>query len=74
MHHQKLTISEYYSDDLTKKAEVIQLDRGYVIDFYLNNEYNHSITYTSKSLQYVEDAAENYVMGHFPNYKDFTEV
>ena len=50
------------------------MDRGYVIDFYLNNEYNHSITYTSKSLQYVEDAAENYVMGQFPNYKDFTEV
>ncbi len=60
MYHPKLTISEYYSDDLTKKAEVIQMDRGYVIDFYLNNEY--------------EDAAENYVMGQFPNYKDFTEV
>ena len=50
------------------------MDRGYVIDFYLNNEYNHSIAYTSKSLQYVEDAAENYVQGHFLNYKDFTEV
>lgn len=74
MYHQKLTLSEYYSDDLSKKAQVIQMDRGYVIDFYVDNVYNHSIAYTSKSLQYVEDAAENFVQGHFPNYKDYTEV
>ena len=74
MYHPKLTISEYYSDDQTKRAEVIQMDKGYVVDFYVNNEYNHTILYKSKSLHYVEDAAENFVMGHFPNYKEYTEV
>ena len=67
----KREISEYYSDDKTKKAVVIQNDKDYVIDFYSNNKYYHSIMYSDRSLRYVEDAAENYVLGIFKNIKDF---
>lgn len=69
----KTVISEYFSEDGTKKADVCLFEGRYVIDFYVNNSYNHSIlnAYQDKSLQYVEDAAENYVLGHFKNYRDY---
>ena len=64
-------ISEFYSDDRTKKAIVISNGEEYVIDFYENDRYYHSILYPGKSLCYVEDAAENYAIGVFKNIKDF---
>lgn len=74
MTEQKIEISDYFSDDGSKKAIVFKIDRGYGIDFYLNKEYDHSCLFTSKSLQYVEDAAENYVLGVSKNYRLFKEV
>ena len=71
---QKIEISKYFSDDGLKEAIVCKIGRGYVVDFYENEEYNHSIIYNTKSLQYVEDAAENYVLGIFKNIHDFKEV
>ena len=49
------------------------MEGRYLIDFYFNEEYNHSIlsSYEDKSLQIVENAAEDYVLGHFKNYRDF---
>lgn len=69
----KTVISEYFSEDNNKKAVVSIFEGRYVIDFYVNEEYNHSIlnAYQDKSLHFVEDAAENYVLGHFKNYRDF---
>lgn len=67
----KNKLSEYYSDDGSNKAVVIEHDGRYSIDFYENNRYNHSIMYNDKSLHYVEDAAENYALGIFKNIKDF---
>lgn len=74
MTEEKIDISDYFSDDGTKKATVFKMQRGYGIDFYLNNEYDHSCLFTSNSLQYVEDAAENFVLGLNKNYKLFKEV
>ena len=73
MMNQKIEISDYYSDDGTKKAIVFKQDRGYGIDFYENEKYTHSTlhSYEDKSLHFVEDAAENFVLGHFKNYRDF---
>ena len=68
---QKIEISKYFSDDGIKEAIVCKLDGRYVVDFYENAAYNHSIVYNTKSLQYVEDAAENYVLGIFKNIHDF---
>lgn len=71
---QKIEISDYYSDDGSKKATVFKQDRGYGVDFFINEEYDHSCLFTSKSLQYVEDAAENFVLGVSKNYRLFKEV
>ena len=70
----KIEISDYYSNDGTKKAVVFKTDHNYGVDFYENTEYDHTLLFTSKSLRYVEDAAENYVLGIFRNYRDFKEV
>ena len=67
----KNKLSEYYSDDGSNKAVVVEHDGRYSIDFYENNRYNHTIMYNDKSLHYVEDAAENYALGIFKNIKDF---
>lgn len=74
METKKIEISDYFSDDGTKKAIVFKQDRGYGIDFYENDEYTHSLLYNTKSLQYVEDAAENFVLGIFTGYRKFKEV
>ena len=70
----KINISEYFSDDSTKKAVVVLQGSRYLIDFYSNDVYAHTILYNTKSLNYVEDAAENYVLGVFENIRDFNEV
>lgn len=67
----KNQVSEFYSEDGSKKAVVVEHRGDYSIDFYDNNRYNHTIMYTDRSLRYVEDAAENYVLGIFKNIKDF---
>jgi hypothetical protein len=64
-------ISEFYSEDQTKKAVVVKNDSDYCIDFYNNGKYEHSIMYVGRSLRYAEDAAENYALGIFKNIKDF---
>lgn len=67
-------ISEFWSDDKSKKAEINLLGETLQIDFFEDGKYNHTIRYPSKSFRYVEDAAENYALGIFKNYKDFSEV
>ena len=61
------TIDTYYSDDKKRTAIVKQDDAGvYAIDFYDYNVGELALTrkvFEDKSLRYVEDAAENYVMG-----------
>ena len=70
----KTVISEYWSDDRNKYAVVCSINGKYIIDFYENSKYTHSVVnaYQDKSLHYVEDAAENFVLGHFENYRDFS--
>lgn len=70
----KIVISEYWSDSKDKHAIVSKFHSSYVIDFYENNSYTHTAiqSYQDKSLHYVEDAAENFVLGHFKNYRDFS--
>ena len=74
MTEKRIDISDYYSEDGTKKAVVFKQNQGYGIDFYLNEEYDHSCLFNSKSLQYAEDAAENFVLGINKNYRLFKEV
>ena len=74
MNQNRIDISDYFSYDGSKKAIVFKQDRGYGVDFYQNEEYDHTLLFTSKSLQYVEDTAENYVLGINKNYRLFKEV
>lgn len=67
----KRNISEFYSEDKSKKAIIVSHDDSYSIDLYENDKYYHTILYAGNSLRYVEDAAENYVLGIFKNVKDF---
>ena len=71
---QKIEISGFTSDDGSKQAIVSLEQDKYLLDFYENKEYTHTIFYKSKSLRFVEDAAENYVNGIFLNFRDFKEV
>lgn len=59
---QKIEISNYFSDDGTKKAVVFKQDRAYGIDFYINEQYNYTMVYNNKSVEYVENAAEDFVL------------
>lgn len=68
-------ITEYFSDDKSKRALVgYSSEKGcYYVDFYENNMYICSRWYVSKSLRYVEDAAENYVQ-NILNLKELINV
>jgi hypothetical protein len=67
-------ISNYYNGDGSRGAVVKEDGESFFIDFYVNNEYYHTIEYSNKSIKYVEDAAENYVHGIFHNIKDYDVV
>lgn len=60
-------IEEY--NNKNKKAVVLETDLGkYVIDFYENDKYTHTIMYTERSLQKVKKDAEDYTLDIFhPN-------
>lgn len=56
-------LSEYCSNDETKKAVVLNLDGTPVVEFYLNETKLETRSMANNTFQYAEDAAENYVMG-----------
>ena len=61
----KINISNYYSDDCFKKAVVVKMNDQYAIDFYSNDNYTYSLLFSStNTLRYVEQYAENYVLGY----------
>lgn len=67
-------ISEFFSDDKSKMAKIILEGEVLTIDFYEESRYTHTIRYPSKTFRYVEDAAENFILGYFSNYKEYSEV
>ena len=69
-------LSEHFSEDGKRHAIIKLVDEHFDVDFYLNNDYYTTITYESKALTYVEDAAENWVLGIFSenHIKDFDVV
>ena len=57
-------ISEYWSDDGKLKADVVSVAPGTLkVFFYADDQFVGSETYEGHSLQYYENAAENYVLG-----------
>ena len=64
-------INSYYNGDGSRGAVIKMVDELFVVDFYKDGVYYHSIEYPNKSIHYVEEAAENYIHGIFQNIKDF---
>ena len=44
-------------------AQLLQYDDGYTIQCFIDNVYQGSRSIKGHSLQYAEDAAENFVLG-----------
>lgn len=61
----RIQLSTFLSDDMDLKA-IVYLDtdkKVYEVDFAKDGLIVTTESYADKSLQYHEDAAENYVMG-----------
>lgn len=57
-------LSTYFSDDGTQQAKVYHIgNHNFEVDFYQNSVKIATESYENKSLQYHQDAAENYVLG-----------
>jgi len=57
-------ISKYYGDDNNKRANVVKMSDHYMVSYFVDDTCIGNIKY-NKSLKYVEDAAENFVMDIF---------
>jgi len=64
-------IDSYYNGDGSRGAIIKLVDEQFVVDFYKEGEYYHTIEYPNKSVHYVKDAAENYIHGIFQNVRDY---
>ncbi len=56
-------VSVTYSPDGVRKARVIVEANRFFVDFYKNEAIIESKEYTGHSISYLEDIAENYVLG-----------
>lgn len=59
----RIRISSYDSGDGLRAVVYNNLNSGYEIDFFINNDYILSESYTDKNLYYHENAAENFILG-----------
>jgi hypothetical protein len=58
-----MLLSEYWSDDRSKKAEVHKDDGDFYVKFYEDEELILTEAYVDKSQSWAEAAAENFTMG-----------
>jgi len=58
-----MLISEYWSDDRTKKAQVHKIEGEYHVDYFEDEKFIMTEGYPGKSQSWAEAAAENYTMG-----------
>jgi hypothetical protein len=61
----EVEVSKFFNRDKSKSAVVYSINGGssYVIDLYEGKTLVDYMVIKGKSIQYVEDAAENYVLG-----------
>ena len=55
-------ISEYFKDD-HQKANVLELNGVYMIEYIKDDVVFYKELFDNNTLQYVEDAAENWALG-----------
>jgi len=61
----EVKLSTFVSDDGSKKAVIWSINGGssYVIDLYAGDNLIDYLVIKDKSIYYVEDAAENFILG-----------
>ena len=59
----EVNVTKFWSDDQTKTAEVVLIDGVPRIKMYEDEELVGFEDFPNNTIQYVEDAAENYVLG-----------
>jgi hypothetical protein len=59
----EVKVSEFWSDDQTKTAEVVLVDGVPRVYMFLDEELLDAEDFPNNTLQYAADAAENYVLG-----------
>lgn len=64
-------LTEFVSDSGHRKAVIHLNKETFSVDFYENDEYIWTIDYPDKSIHYVRDAAENYILDIFNNVKEY---
>ena len=58
-------LDTYKNVDSTKVAEIFLQKEHFVVRFMCDNQFLGEIEYVNKSIHYVKDAAENFVIGIF---------
>ena len=59
-------VSQFYSDNGKREAHVVKSVKGFSVEFYERSRLERTVDMHSKSLQYAEDAAENWCLGLMP--------
>jgi hypothetical protein len=59
----EVNVTEFWSDDRTKTAEVVLVDGVPRVYMFLDEELLDAEDFPNNTLQYAADAAENYVLG-----------
>lgn len=58
-----MILSEYFSDDMKRRAEVHTHDDCYRVEFYQDEQFVRSVVIELHTQQYAEDCAENWTLG-----------
>jgi hypothetical protein len=68
----EIEVSKFFNDDKSKTAVVYSINGGtsYVIDLYAGETLVDYMVIKDKSIHFVEDAAENYVLGIYRSPMD----
>ena len=56
-------VSEHWSENGKRHAIVLHTEQGYCVEFYEKSRLKRTVEVFDKSLQYAEDAAENWCLG-----------
>tara|TARA_E500000178_G_C16493051_1_gene518169 strand:+ start:335 stop:550 length:216 start_codon:yes stop_codon:yes gene_type:complete len=54
-------ISTYWSEDRTRRADIVMTEKGFEVALYKDEEYLYNVAVHEHSEVYAESAAENFV-------------
>ena len=63
-------VKDFFSDDGQRKAVIHLSKETFSIDFFENDEYIWTLEYPNNSINYVENIAEDWILGKLNSVKD----